>query len=136
MLPADGVVIGLEALPLTHMRKIVQHLHIKVAPDQLGQPDTGARTARQHAGIGFSGQLTDRDRAKAQMHAQVARAFDRREVARFFVLVNSRQKVLQQGLATRFSGWNFQSLEVGGLKTNVLQARDRVGQIVRSGGQA
>ena len=136
VLPGDGVVVGLEALAMAHMGKVVQHLHIKVTPDQFGQPNTGPHAARQHARVCLAGKLANRHGAKAQMHAQIAGPLDGREVARVFVCIDTRQKVVQQGLGTRLAGRDFQDFEVGGLKPDVLQAGHRFGQIVGARRQA
>ena len=82
------------------MRKIGQHLEIKIAPDQLGQPDARPRVTGQLRPQRAIDQLADGHRAKTQMHAKVARAFHCREVARVLIGAHTRCKVGQQGLGT------------------------------------
>ena len=83
----------------------------------------------------LAGQLADRHGAKAQMHTQITGAFDGREVARVFILVNAGQKVMQQGLCARLARGNFQGLQVGGLKAYVGQARHWMRQLIGARGQ-
>ncbi len=75
VLPADGVVGGLES-PLDHVWMVLQDLLIKIAPDQLVEPHLGAARARAQAIPGQLGELADRQRAKAQMCREIARAFN------------------------------------------------------------
>ena len=68
---------------------------------------------RQH------GQLAYRHRAKAQMHAQIARAFERREITRKLITVKACQEVLHQGLCAGCAGLDVQGLQVGGSEANI-----------------
>ena len=95
--PADAVVFGPERVA-DDPRVVVQDLVVEVAPDQLREPDLGAALAGRHALPSLARQAADRERAKAQMHAQIAGALDGREVTGPVVAVNALQKVLEQGL--------------------------------------
>jgi len=119
VVPMDGVVIALEALACAHVRKVGQHLHIKVAPDQLRKPDRCASAARQAAFVRHAGQLPDGHGAKTQMGAQVAGALQARVVAGAVIGVDTRGKVLQQGLAAAFAAGQMQGVQVAGLKVQV-----------------
>ncbi|MEY2804423.1 MAG: hypothetical protein RL657_1759, partial [Pseudomonadota bacterium] len=77
----------------------------------------------------------DRHGAKAQVHAQVAGAFDGRKVSPLAVGVNAVQKIGQQGLPARFACRNLQLGEIGGFKVNVRQARHWLAQCFGSRGQ-
>ena len=81
-----------------------------------------------HAGMGLAGQLADRHGAKAEVHAQVARALDGRKVTPLAVGVDALQKVRQQALRARLAAGDVQLREVGGLEVHVGQARHRLAQ--------
>ena len=73
------------------------------------------------AGQGERYQLPNGDRAKAQVHAQIARALDRRKVARFVVVFHARHKVFEHRLGARCPGRNAQCPQIGRLKPDVRQ---------------
>ena len=62
------------------------------------QPDLGTPTAGHHAFVRSARQLPDADGAKAQVDAQVARAFDGGKVARVLVPLDAAQEVVEQPL--------------------------------------
>ena len=121
MLPTDGVVFGLEGV-FGHMRVIGQDLGVKVTPDQFTQPGAGACHALQMHAIGDMGQLSDADRAKAQMDAEVTGASDGRKVTRLLVMFNPVQEVFKQGLRAAAASLDLQIAQIAGLKAQIAQA--------------
>ena len=107
LLPRDGVISGFEAA-LCHMGVVVENLEVEVAPDQFIQPSGSAWVALLCQGVRGARQQPGRDGAKAQVHAEVARPFHGRKVARFFVTLNALQEVIKQLLRTPASRGQFQ----------------------------
>ena len=91
VVPLNLIVLGLEAA-FGHMRKVGQNLGVKVAPYQLGQPDTGAFAGFVSTPC-LQSQLANGHSAKTQVHTQIAGAFDGWKVAGFFVAVDAVQEV-------------------------------------------
>ena len=125
---SDAVVLGLEARA-DDVRMVVQDLLVEVAPDQLREPDLGA--AREPAASAMrcprrARHAADRHRAEAQVHAEVARALDRREVARRRVVVDalrgSRRAALRPRRCRR---WTLSDCQVGLDEAEARQARQR-----------
>ncbi len=95
LFPGDGIVRGLEGA-LRHMREIAQDLRIKIAPDQFAEPDRGTRAALALQAQGGARQPADGDRAKTQVHPQITRSLDRREVTRGVVLIDTLHEIVKQ----------------------------------------
>ena len=122
MVPFDVVVFGLERTR-HHTRMVMQDLVIKIAPNQLRQPHLSTGRAHPHAFKRGGCQLANRHCAEAQMHAQVAGAFDGGKVAGFVVTVHAVKEVFKQSQAAGAARGHMQAAEVGGFKANVCQAR-------------
>ena len=115
VLEADAVELGLAA-GADDVRQVVQDLLVEVAPDQLREPGLGA--ARELAGFGDArsrraGEAADRDRAEAQVNAEIARALDRRVLARRRVVVDAAEEVGEQRLGRGASAFDLERFEVG-----------------------
>ena len=119
--PFDHVISRLEAA-FNDMRVVGQNLKVKVAPDQLAEPGGCAFTAcirpvAVMCGLmGKASQFANRHGAKAQVHAEVAGAFERRKVPRRLVLRQARQKVGQQLARAAFPCGQAQALQGVGRK--------------------
>ena len=103
------------------MRVMVHDLVVKIAPDQLGEPDFGTAVAGLHALPGLARQSPDRDRAKAQVHAQIARTFDCRVVSGCVVAIDAVEEIVEQ---------------IGGAPAAALQLRAQPCRLKTDGGQA
>ena len=115
MFPLDSVVLA-PVGTLGHMREVGQNRKIEVSPDQFAEPDSGAPAALALPLQGKGSELTDRCRAKAQVHAEVARTLDGREVARFVVAVHALVEVFHQVASTRCTGADSEFAQIGFLK--------------------
>ena len=120
--PLNGVVLRLVSAG-GDAGEVGQNLGIKIAPNQLAEPGGGALTALNLPLQGGGGQLADRHRAKAQVHAQVAGAFHGRKVAGVVVLVHALKEVFKQLRPARGASGDFELAEVGGLKPELFQRR-------------
>ena len=135
VLKRDAVVGGLEGA-LHHVRVVGHDLVVEVAPNQFGQPSAGARIARQVQRVGQPQGLAHRERAKAQVHPQVARAFDGGKVARLVVVLDAVDKVGQELLRTAGAGGQVQLAAGAVLKPQVGQAGHTTVQLGGQRGQA
>ena len=95
LLPLNFVVLGFEGIA-SRVGKVGQNLRIKVAPDQLAEPDRSALTAGLLLLQAGASKLPDGHCAKAQVHTQIARPFDGGEVTRFAIVVHAAQKFVKQ----------------------------------------
>ena len=81
---------------------MVQHGKIELAPDQFDEPCFGALVAVALGIVRGAGERADRHRAVPQMHAQIARAFHRGEIARAVVIGHAVAEIVEE-LHTRRS---------------------------------
>ncbi len=103
LFPAQAVAVGAVGAG-DDVRVVEQHLVVEIAPDQLRQPRLRATAAALDALVSQGDQAPQRQRAEAQVDAQVAGAGLRREVARGFVVVHAGQELVQQLLAAARAG--------------------------------
>ena len=89
--PRDRIVFRFKSAA-GHMREIRQNREVKIAPDQFTEPHSSAMAPLKGSGQRSGGQLANGHRAKSQMHAQIAGAFDSREITRLMVLVHAVKK--------------------------------------------
>jgi hypothetical protein len=114
------------------MGEVGEHLEVEIAPDQFAEPGRSACIALLDAGMGRAREFSDRDGAKPQVHAQVARPAHAGEVAGFPVSVDPRAEVVEQLLAPLQAQGQGEFAQVGGFKAQSLEA----GNVASPGGGA
>jgi hypothetical protein len=110
------------------MREVGQDLEIELAPDQLAQPHgrAGAALHRGAASARWASLRIDTV-PKAQVHAQVARPLDGREIARVVVVVHAFEELAEQAAAPLAAGGDLQLRRLVGAKP-ISQRRHRAAQ--------
>ena len=101
--PLDRVIGRLETAA-HHMGVVVENLKVKVPPDQLAEPGGGTLVSRLREPMCGACQQARRDRAKAQVHAQITGPFHRRKIACLVVVLDAAQKIVQQLLRATGAG--------------------------------
>ena len=115
--PADGVVIRLEGVA-DDVRKAVENHEIKVAPDQLAEPDIGLGSERG------ANQFANRNGTEAQMHRQVGNALYRREVAQRAIARDAAvAEFIPQGAGAGHAGLDTDLGQICRLETDIGQRR-------------
>ena len=115
LLPANLVVLGLETRT-DDMRVVMQDLLVKIPPDQFRQPDPSACLCRSlfDGGTGRARQFTNRDGTESQVHREIARPLDSREIAGLAVGVDPVAEVVQQELGAGTARRDFQVVQIAG----------------------